>query len=133
MGGIKMQLYGAKIRNIYYLCAGMQSEDHSSLPLKVKVPHYQRPFKWGEEKIELLINDFFNNYNNVINRGLADDNEKKYFAGSIVTVKRKGTDKYDDLIDGQQRITTVFLTNYVKFLLLRSYINVLISLKKVYL
>jgi hypothetical protein len=31
-------------------------------------------------------------------------------------------DEYHDLIDGQQRITTIFLMNYIKFLLLREFI-----------
>lgn len=119
-----MDLKGAKIRNIYRLCTDINKEDTS--PLRINIPHYQRPYKWGNEKIKLLINDFFENYEKVKSREENKnlEEQKKYFAGSIVTVKKN--DQFHDLIDGQQRITTVFLVNYIKFLLLRSYIYELI-------
>lgn len=121
-----MDLDGAEIRNIENLdISKNRDEDY---PLKINIPHYQRPYKWDKEKIQLLIDDFFENYNRVNNLEIADDSEKnddkEYFAGSIVTVKN---DEYQDLIDGQQRITTVFLANFLKFILLRPYIKQLIE------
>lgn len=127
-----MHLKGAKIRNFYYLCSDMQKDDQEEpYPLRVNIPHYQRPFKWGNKKITLLINDFFDNYNNTIINNSQNTNEpknkKKYFAGSIVTVNKDNYNSYQDLIDGQQRITTIFLVNYIKFLIIRTYISQLIQ------
>ncbi|MFW5794726.1 MAG: GmrSD restriction endonuclease domain-containing protein [Bacillota bacterium] len=119
-----MKLEGAKIRSIYRVCTPISNEDES--PLKINIPFYQRPYKWGSEegieKIELLIQDFFENYEMV--KEIKDElepssSELEYFAGSVVTVVN---DEYHDLIDGQQRITTIYLMNYIKFLLLREFI-----------
>lgn len=113
-----MDLRGAEIRNIYKLCmmAGGDSEE----PLKVNIPYYQRPYKWGKENIEKLLSDFKENKDGT--------ESEEYFVGSVVTVIRD--DESSDIIDGQQRLTTVFLVNFTKFLLLRAYIEQLIIQKK---
>ncbi|MTI69245.1 MAG: DUF262 domain-containing protein [Firmicutes bacterium] len=119
-----MDLRGAKIRNIYHLCSEMSNEDKS--PLMVNIPHYQRPYKWDEDRIKLLISDFFEHYNSNSKKNSTTE-DKKYFAGSIVTVRKNENSDYLDLIDGQQRITTVYLVNYLKFLLLRAYLKQVIG------
>lgn len=108
-----MDLKGAAIRNIYQFCSNIRETGVDS-KLFVRIPHYQRPYKWGREQIELLFNDFFeqNKVQNV-------NHNSEYFAGSMVTVQ-SSKEKHHELIDGQQRITTVFLVNFLKFLLLRS-------------
>ena len=70
------------------------------------IPDYQRPYAWGEEQCQTLWDDIFlfsfpdNNYE------AFDDNEE-YFLGSIVTFKNeKGK---SEVIDGQQRLTTLML------------------------
>lgn len=118
-----MDLKGAKIRNIHRLCAKIEEE--LKKPLSINVPFYQRPFSWGEEEINKLISDYYQYIENV----KSDRQTKSYFAGSIVTVIKDGNE-YHDLIDGQQRITTLFLTNYIIFLLLRVYISQLIMHRK---
>lgn len=100
-----MDLKGAKIRNFYTLTADMNIESSSS-PKRIKIPHYQRPYKWGSENINKLIEDW------------NKEDSKKYFCGSIVTVDNKENETHE-LIDGQQRFTTIFLTNYVCFLVSR--------------
>ncbi|WP_045222085.1 DUF262 domain-containing protein [Desulfonatronum thioautotrophicum] len=102
-----MKLHGAAIRNFYQFCSDI-SKDGVDKEFSVNIPHYQRPFKWGEDKIKLLLSDSFEQGSN-----------NDYFAGSMVTVKKGNNDPFD-LIDGQQRITTVFFCNYVRFLILRS-------------
>ena len=72
------------------------------------VPDYQREFVWTKEQIEQLLEDIAS----VIGRStIADDSEDLYFIGSIVVFQRKinGQNKLH-LIDGQQRLTTLFLT-----------------------
>lgn len=58
------------------------------------VPIYQRNYAWGEVQIEQLIEDISNN------------NNKNYFLGTLIV--NKNGDKLE-VIDGQQRLTTLFL------------------------
>lgn len=102
-----MQLKGAEIRDFYRLTADMPSGGTSiKFPKKVKIPHYQRPYKWDQENINKLIDDWF------------AEKGDQYFAGSIVTVNNERTGVHE-LIDGQQRFTTIFLANFVRFLVSR--------------
>lgn len=70
------------------------------------IPDYQRPYAWGEEQCQTLWDDIFqfsfpdNNYE------AFDDNEE-YFLGSIVTFKNENIKS--EVIDGQQRLTTLML------------------------
>ena len=59
------------------------------------IPEYQRPYKWRNKQIEDLIDDIEESM---------DTGE--YFIGSIILVKKN--DVYD-VIDGQQRLTTLTL------------------------
>ena len=70
------------------------------------IPDYQRPYAWDEQQCQTLWDDIFlfsfpdNNYETF------DENEE-YFLGSIVTFKNeKGR---SEVIDGQQRLTTLML------------------------
>lgn len=110
-----MDLKGAEIRNLRDLCVTIGSRD--SIPLKVTIPYYQRPYKWDKQRIENLFSDFFKS------------NENEYFIGSVVMVEN-GDGNYD-IIDGQQRITTLFLLNFLKFIFLRAYIEELLIVKKI--
>lgn len=67
------------------------------------VPDYQREYVWETEQVEQLLTD--------INAELAGNDPAKapeYFIGSIVVCP--GSDGVLELIDGQQRMTTLFLT-----------------------
>ncbi len=66
---------------------------HTSL---LKVPKYQREFKWEEEHVRELFND--------IENAIADQ-QPEYFLGSIVI--SKGGSERPDIVDGQQRLATV--------------------------
>ena len=109
-----MDLKGAEIRNIKTLCGDIYSK--TIMPMKVNIPFYQRPYKWDREHIYRLIEDFYKN------------NKEEYFVGSVVMVASEG--KRHDVIDGQQRITTLFLFDYLMFIMRRSYIETLISIRK---
>ena len=110
-----MDLKGAEIRNFRQM--GLIINDNSKKSHPLKIPHYQRPYRWSAENVEKLINDWFSHQ---------DDSD--YFCGSIVTVTYEN--KPHDLIDGQQRFTTLFLANYMYFLVLRAL--VFSSLKHTY-
>jgi hypothetical protein len=64
---------------------------------KFLVPIYQRNYAWGEKEISTLIDDI-----NGINK---EDDE--YFLGSVVYYKR--SDGTLEVIDGQQRLTSLYL------------------------
>lgn len=69
-----------------------------------RIPEYQRPYVWGEEQIISLLEDVSSA------QVVTPDNE--YFLGSIVFHSKNSSDnKYVDneLLDGQQRLTTLYL------------------------
>lgn len=113
-----MDLKGAEIRNILEMCMSIGTKNR--VPLKVNIPYYQRPYRWDKERITNLITDFFKNK--------IENANAEYFVGSVVLVENANTKRYD-IIDGQQRVTTVFLFNYLRFLLQRSYVEEMISTK----
>ncbi len=65
-----------------------------------RVPRYQREYVWGEGNVQRLLDDIFDLYD-------ATGGDSEYFIGSIVT--QQDEDEQFDLIDGQQRITTLFV------------------------
>lgn len=69
-----------------------------------RIPEYQRPYVWGKDQINDLLDD--------ISFAQQNDANAEYFLGSIVFQ----TDTNDigvDLLDGQQRLTTLFLITAV--------------------
>ena len=58
------------------------------------VPSYQRGYRWGEDEVLRLLNDVYQN------------GKKNYCLQPVVV--RKTEDSYE-LIDGQQRLTTLYL------------------------
>ncbi len=71
-----------------------------------RIPEYQRPYVWGTDQVTELLDDVY---------GACQSNaETQYFLGSLVlkkSTKQDGTTKYEeyDLLDGQQRLTTLLL------------------------
>ncbi len=62
------------------------------------IPTYQRPYSWTIDQTSELLNDLYDFYKT--------ESEEGYFLGSIVLIKQE-TDKYSEVIDGQQRLTTL--------------------------
>lgn len=108
-----MELKGAEIRNIKNLCSDMQNKD-KAVSMKINIPYYQRPYKWTKEYIENLLDDFEKN----MNKDSDNDETNEYFVGTAVLVETEES-RYD-VIDGQQRLTTMFLLTYLKFVLQRA-------------
>lgn len=63
-----------------------------------RIPLYQRPYNWEDIEVEQLLMDLENSSEN-------------YFVGNIVLsqAETKGDSVIYDVIDGQQRLTTLFL------------------------
>lgn len=70
------------------------------------IPDYQRPYAWNEEQCQTLWDDIFSFSFPNNNSEEFDDNEE-YFLGSIVTFKNDNSKL--EVIDGQQRLTTIML------------------------
>lgn len=84
-GGIKE--YGLRPSSVFQLFDMSNS---------IKIPDYQRPYSWGKENVNSLLND--------INKISYD--EESWFLGPIFMVKTINSDELL-LLDGQQRITTI--------------------------
>lgn len=63
------------------------------------IPSYQRPYSWTDQEAGILFDDLYDFYKN-------EDNDENYFLGSIVLIKQDDNPK-SDVIDGQQRLTTL--------------------------
>lgn len=63
------------------------------------IPSYQRPYAWTIEEAGILFDDLFSFYKD-------EDSEENYFLGSIVLIKEDDKPRAD-VIDGQQRLTTL--------------------------
>lgn len=75
-----------------------------------RIPEYQRPFVWGSDQVIELLDDVY--------RARQSNPDSQYFLGSMVlkkSNKEDGDTKYEeyDLLDGQQRLTTLFLITAV--------------------
>lgn len=67
-----------------------------------KIPQYQRPYKWEDEQIDKLWDDMYEAFEN---------DDENYFLGSVITAKPRDDEKsnYVDVVDGQQRLTTLMI------------------------
>lgn len=63
-----------------------------------EIPIYQRNYAWGKDEIEALVHDVWD---------ACEMNKDTYFIGTLVSFD-KGDHKYE-VIDGQQRLTTLYL------------------------
>ena len=67
------------------------------------IPLYQREYAWGEKQIVRLIEDI----SDAEKDNKDAENEKNYYIGTLIVSKRN--DGQLEVIDGQQRLTTLFL------------------------
>lgn len=66
----------------------------------LKIPEYQRPYKWTEKNVNNLIDDIISN-----------KDKSEYRLGTLVLHKNKEKENLD-IVDGQQRIITLMLILY---------------------
>ena len=64
------------------------------------VPVYQRNYAWRAEQIEQLISDI---------QDAIDNREDGYFLGNLIVTRRRSAITDFEVIDGQQRLTTLYL------------------------
>lgn len=68
------------------------------------VPIYQRLYVWGEDQVLTLLNDLVNAYER--------DEEIFFLGGTLLVEQTSGHGRHFDLIDGQQRFTTLWMLCY---------------------
>lgn len=66
------------------------------------IPTYQRPYVWGDEQLKKLLDDFYKSF--------YTNPESAYYISTILT-KEQG--HLAEVIDGQQRFTTLWLISFV--------------------
>lgn len=72
------------------------------------IPDYQRPYAWGEEECLTLWEDIFE-FAFPGEGAQIFDSESEYYLGPIVTYKNAERGNKLEIIDGQQRLTTLML------------------------
>lgn len=72
------------------------------------IPEYQRPYVWGKDQVEILLEDLTN--------AMDRDSKKEYFLGCMIWNTKEDQDSskkveytYQDILDGQQRFITLYL------------------------
>lgn len=70
------------------------------------IPSYQRPYSWGEDECKQLWDDIIDAFNN----------QTDYFMGHMIVAKSNGGDDELEVIDGQQRLTTLSLLLKIYFI-----------------
>lgn len=65
-----------------------------------QIPRYQRPYSWGDDQLDKLWEDL---------REAMQSGEPNYFLGSVITAKPEEKSSYLDVVDGQQRLTTLLI------------------------
>jgi len=76
------------------------------------IPSFQRGYRWGEREVQYLLEDIWEFYN------IPKKEEGEFYCLQPVVVKKEGN-KYR-LIDGQQRLTTIYLIlSYLDFYMKR--------------
>ena len=65
------------------------------------IPEYQRPYRWEEKNVRQLLDDICTSW---------DEEKSLYRIGSVILHRyRKDSGWVNDIVDGQQRITTILL------------------------
>ena len=89
-----------KLKSIYELLCNEEGKPESFF-----IPSYQRGYRWTEQQVKDLLNDIWEFHQNVKLR----KNDGFYCLQPIVLKKSKNKNYDWDVIDGQQRLTTVSL------------------------
>jgi len=69
--------------------------------IRLRVPLYQRPYAWEAGQVKQLLDDLY--------RTFTDSPEEPYYIGILSVAETEGEAHCYDLIDGQQRVTTLAL------------------------
>ncbi|HEX8329025.1 MAG TPA: DUF262 domain-containing protein [Hymenobacter sp.] len=72
---------------------------------QVRIPDYQRSYTWGDRQVAALLRDLQTAFT-------GPQPDPVYYLGSVVFYRNLGANTYE-IIDGQQRLTTLFIFQYL--------------------
>lgn len=75
--------------------------------IDLSIPEYQRPYVWSEDQINEMLLDWEDHF---FKNGVLQSSAVEYYLGAIMIYENNG--KYE-IIDGQQRLTTLLIMDYV--------------------
>ena len=106
----KLSTVDFEINTYTYTLSDTKSSAKSLIQEKLKyiIPVYQRPYSWGETQIETFINDIFISFWGTEKKSKSES----MFIGTMQLSEKKYSEEnnsYQEIIDGQQRITTLTL------------------------
>ena len=78
---------------------------------ELAIPEYQRPYRWGQVQIKKLLSD----YQLFLDDLVQSETLYGYYLGSVI-LHQSAENGQLNIIDGQQRLTTLALIIYVKYL-----------------
>lgn len=78
----------------------LERDKNKQIFQKLHIPYYQRPYTWTTQNVNELIDDILE----AINSG-----KENYLVGNIILHDNDENDETLDIIDGQQRLTTLAL------------------------
>jgi uncharacterized protein with ParB-like and HNH nuclease domain len=77
--------------------------------IKFRIPLYQRPYAWEPVQVEQLLKDLETH----LGKCQSKKENEKYYIGILNIGKTESDNNLYDLIDGQQRITTLTLVGKI--------------------
>ncbi|WP_286925599.1 DUF262 domain-containing protein [Flavobacterium sp. UBA4197] len=86
----------------------LSTSDFFETDVSVKLPDYQRPYVWNEEKLKQLLKDVKDHF---FYDGDYNENAQHYYLGCVLLYKKNEIEF--EIIDGQQRITSLLILDYV--------------------
>lgn len=112
---IRDSYYIEKIESFYkqysteFSIVSKESNLVNILKEKFEIPVYQRPYSWDHIQIEKFIKDIFNNY-----WGFNKDSlSQPMFIGTMQLSANPTNEGYIEVVDGQQRLTTFLILQYL--------------------
>lgn len=92
------------------------SANNTKIYGELAIPEYQRPYRWGEVQIKKLLSDYQLYLADLAQSALTQsDSAYGYYLGSVI-LHQSSENGQLNIIDGQQRLTTLALIAYVQYL-----------------
>ncbi|MBQ4847920.1 DUF262 domain-containing protein [Pseudoalteromonas sp. MMG005] len=92
------------------------SANNTEIHGELAIPEYQRPYRWGEVQIKKLLSDYQLFLGDLAQSALIQSNSAYgYYLGSVI-LHQSSENAQLNIIDGQQRLTTLALIAYVQYL-----------------
>lgn len=75
---------------------------------KFFIPEYQRGYRWDEWQVKDLLDDFYEFFNKE-NKTKENKTDEEFYCLQPLVLKHKKEKDYYEVIDGQQRLTTIYI------------------------